>query len=171
MYDKHLRRVVSESYKWKNLLKLWIYENHICELRVIRNFCSWEKKAWKQKFRLVWDSNPCLLRCRCSALPVKLTSQLAVSRWLNWFVINPWKDNDEVMNTAISRKVVGKNMNATIPKGNSGALARAKRARSGAPWVTKFGKLSIRENLVMTWRTPARPSVPTFHVSRCEMSQ
>ena len=33
---------------------------------------------------------------------------------------------------------------------NSGAPARAKRARSGAPWVRKFGKLSIRENLVMT---------------------
>ena len=32
----------------------------------------------------------------------------------------------------------------------SGALARAKRAPSGAPWVRKFGKLSIRENLVMT---------------------
>ena len=32
----------------------------------------------------------------------------------------------------------------------SGAPARAKRARSGAPWVRKFGKLSIRENLVMT---------------------
>ena len=27
---------------------------------------------------------------------------------------------------------------------HSGAPARAKRARSGAPWVTKFGKLSIR---------------------------
>ena len=33
---------------------------------------------------------------------------------------------------------------------DSGAPARAKRARSGAPWVRKFGKLSIRENLVMT---------------------
>ena len=30
---------------------------------------------------------------------------------------------------------------------NSGAPARA---RSGAPWVRKFGKLSIPENLVMT---------------------
>ena len=30
-------------------------------------------------------------------------------------------------------------------------LSRARSsARSGAPWVTKFGKLSIRENLVMT---------------------
>ena len=28
-------------------------------------------------------------------------------------------------------------------------LSRARSARSGAPWVTKFGKLSIRENLVM----------------------
>ena len=26
----------------------------------------------------------------------------------------------------------------------------AKRARSGAPWVRKFGKLSIPENLIMT---------------------
>ena len=33
---------------------------------------------------------------------------------------------------------------------NSGAPARAKRARSGAPWVRKFGKPSIQENLVMT---------------------
>ena len=30
----------------------------------------------------------------------------------------------------------------------SGALARE--ARSGAPWVTKCGKLPIRENLVIT---------------------
>ena len=33
---------------------------------------------------------------------------------------------------------------------NSGAPARAKRARSGAPWVRKFGKPSIPEKLVMT---------------------
>ena len=33
---------------------------------------------------------------------------------------------------------------------HSGAPARASRARSGAPWVRKFGKLSISENLVMT---------------------
>ena len=29
-------------------------------------------------------------------------------------------------------------------------LSHAKRACSGAPWVRKFGKLSIQENLVMT---------------------
>ena len=39
----------------------------------------------------------------------------------------------------------------------SGAPARAKRARSAAPWVRKFGKPSIPENFVMTWSTPARP--------------
>ena len=38
----------------------------------------------------------------------------------------------------------------------SGALERAKRGCSGAPWVRKFGKLSIRENLVMTQRTLTR---------------
>ena len=32
----------------------------------------------------------------------------------------------------------------------SGALKHAKRVRSGAPWVRKFGKVSIRENLVIT---------------------
>ena len=31
-------------------------------------------------------------------------------------------------------------------------LARANRALSGGLWVRKFGKLSIRENLVMTKR-------------------
>ena len=29
-------------------------------------------------------------------------------------------------------------------------VAELSRAHSGAPWVRKFGKLSIRENLVMT---------------------
>ena len=33
---------------------------------------------------------------------------------------------------------------------DSGARARAKRARSGAPLVRKFGKLSIRVNLIVT---------------------
>ena len=42
---------------------------------------------------------------------------------------------------------------------NSGALSRE--ARSGAPWVTKCGKLPIRENLVITWPYTDRPSVRT----------
>ena len=46
----------------------------------IRNFCSCKKKAWK-KFRLVRDSNPWPLRYRCSALTIKLTSQLGAGRW------------------------------------------------------------------------------------------
>ena len=64
----------------------------------IRNFCGCEKKAWA-KFRLVRDLNPWPLQYWCSALPIKLTSQLeAVIELKNWFVINPWKDDDEVMN-------------------------------------------------------------------------
>ena len=58
-----------------------------------RNFCSCEKKAWK-KFRFVRDTDPWPLRYRCSALPVEPTG----SRSLNWFVIIPWKDDDEVIN-------------------------------------------------------------------------
>ena len=37
-----------------------------------------------------------------------------------------------------------------VTEGYNGAVARAKRARSGPPWVRKFGKPSNRENLVMT---------------------
>ena len=51
-----------------------------------------------------------------------------------------------------------------VTEGYSGALARAKRAGSGAPGERKFGKLSNRENLVT-------PPVHTLYVSRCQMSQ
>ena len=49
-------------------------------------------------------------------------------------------------------------------------LSRARSTRSEAPWVTKFGKLSIRENLVMTLSTPARPPIRT-HTSCKPMSK
>ena len=47
----------------------------------IRNLCSCKKKAWK-KFRLEQDSNPWPLQYQCSALPIKLTSQLGAGRWI-----------------------------------------------------------------------------------------
>ena len=40
---------------------------------------------------------------------------------------------------------------------HSGALVHAKERASGAPWVRKFGKLFIRENLVMTSAYSVRP--------------
>ena len=52
----------------------------------IHNLCSWEKKAWK-KFRLVRDSNPWPLRYRCSALPIKLTSQLGAGHWTGLVIL------------------------------------------------------------------------------------
>ena len=63
----------------------------------IRNLCSCEKKPWKTiqsctGFEPLTSAMPV-----GSALPIKLTSQLGVGRW-SWFVINPWKDNDEIMN-------------------------------------------------------------------------
>ena len=64
----------------------------------IRNFCSCEKKAWK-KSRLVRNLNPWPLRYRCSALPINKPTG---SRSLNWFVINRWKDDDEIMNISKS---------------------------------------------------------------------
>ena len=130
MYDKHLRRVVSESYKWKTF---WSYEY----MKIIYVNCGWrikgrmiiavmyatfavaKRKPGKKKNQACIGFEPLP-----SAMPVQRSTSWAnkptVSRSLNWFVINPWKDDDEVMNTAISRKVVGKNMNATIPKGHMG---------------------------------------------------
>ena len=46
----------------------------------------------------------------------------------------------------VSQGCVGKS--TSLIQDFSGALARE--ARSGAPWVTKCGKLPIRENLVIT---------------------
>ena len=62
-----------------------------------RNFSSCEMRAWK-KSRPVRDLNPWPLRYRCSALPIELTraNKPTGSRSLNWFVINPWKDDDKV---------------------------------------------------------------------------
>ena len=90
--------------------KLWIYENHIWELRseglceiilIIasyrRNFCSCNKKAWK---KIGLYGNRTLER---SAIPVQRfyliwANKPTGSRLLSWFVISPLKDHDEVMN-------------------------------------------------------------------------
>ena len=42
----------------------------------VQDLGSSENKAWKKKFRPVWDLNPWTLQYRCSALPTELTSQL-----------------------------------------------------------------------------------------------
>ena len=60
-----------------------------------RNFCSCEKKAWK-KLGLYG------IRTLTSAIPVQRSTNWANKpagcKSLNWFVINPWKDDDEVTN-------------------------------------------------------------------------
>ena len=61
------------------------------------NFFSCEKKAWIF-FRPVRNSNPWPLRYQCSALPIKLTSELGAGHELVRIILNPWKDDDEVMN-------------------------------------------------------------------------
>ena len=62
----------------------------------MRNFCSCVKKAWK-KPQACTGFEPLT-----SAIPVQRSTNSANkptgSRSLNWFLINPWKDDDEVMN-------------------------------------------------------------------------
>ena len=53
---------------------------------IYANFAVAKRKP--EKFRLVRDSNPWPLRYRCSALPIKLTSQLGA------VVVNLWKDDE-----------------------------------------------------------------------------
>ena len=53
---------------------------------------------------------------------------------------------------------------ANQEKFHSGALARAKRARSGAPWVRKFGKLSFRENFYYDVAYARPPAHPYTHI-------
>ena len=60
-----------------------------------RNFCTCEKNL--KKFRLEWGFEP-----STSAITVQRSTNWANkstgSSSLNWFVLNPWKDDDEVMN-------------------------------------------------------------------------
>ena len=69
----------------------------------------------------------------------------------DYYVDDEWQFDQEVFNSYVDLEFPGyKNLLKCIGLFHSGALARAKRARSGAPWVRKFGKPSIPENLVMT---------------------
>ena len=61
-------------------------------------FAVAKRKPKKKKIRLLRDSSPWPLRYRCSALPIELTSRQGAGRWINSVVLNPWKDDDEVMN-------------------------------------------------------------------------
>ena len=60
----------------------------------IRNFCSCEEKAWKKSGLYAG------FETLTSAIPVQRSTNYANkptgSRSLNWFVINPWTDDDEV---------------------------------------------------------------------------
>ena len=82
-------KIINENCWLKNYLK----EDH----RSYRcNFCSCEKKAWK-KFRLIRISNTWPLWYSYSTL-TNWANKPTGSRSLNWFVINLWKDDDQVMN-------------------------------------------------------------------------
>ena len=67
----------------KNIISFCPYSNYmkVDHRSYRRNFCSFEKKTWKN-FRLARDSNPWPLRHRCSTLPIKLKSQLGAGRWI-----------------------------------------------------------------------------------------
>ena len=82
----------------------------------IRNFCSSEKKAWKQ-FRLVGDSNPRPLRYRCSALPIKLTKPTG-SRSLNWF--NQFNQFSDLLPVGLVERCTG----IAMVKGSNSVQAR-----------------------------------------------
>ena len=81
------------SYEYMKILcvncgvKNYMKEDH---RSYICNFCSCEMKAWK-KFEPLTSA----IIVQCSS---NWANKPAGSRSLNWFVINLWKDGDEVMN-------------------------------------------------------------------------
>ena len=77
MLERHIK-------KFTILLKK-INEGWSSQLYTQLLICSCEKKARKNKFRLVRDSNTWSLQYRCSALPIKLTSQQGAGRWIGSF--------------------------------------------------------------------------------------
>ena len=81
----------------------YLKEDH-CSYR--RNFCSCEKKAWK-KIQACTGFEPWPLQYRCSTLTTRANRPVG-RRSLNWFIIEPWKDNDEVMNIWKSYRVYEK---------------------------------------------------------------
>ena len=85
------------------MMKFWIYENHICELRSEELNEGWSSQLYTQLLQLRRESQACTgFETLTSAIPVQRSTNYANkptgSRSLNWFVINPWKDDDEVMN-------------------------------------------------------------------------
>ena len=62
-----------KSYMWTTVRSEELFEGRSSQLYT--QLCSCEKKT-RKKFRLVRDSSPWPPRYRCSALPIKLTSQL-----------------------------------------------------------------------------------------------
>ena len=61
---------------------LLLYKRRSSQLQTQLLQLRWKESLQKKKFRLERDSNPWPLRYRCSALPIKLTSQLGVGRWI-----------------------------------------------------------------------------------------
>ena len=97
----------SDWLKQVSVLKLWIYENHICELRSVELFEGRSSQFYTQLMQLRKQSLNKIQTCTgfeplTSAIPVQRSTSQANkptgSRKLNWFVINPWKDNDEIIN-------------------------------------------------------------------------
>ena len=96
-------------------MMFWIYENHICELRSEELNEGWSSQLYTQLLQLRRESQACTgFETLTSALPVQRSTNCANKptgrRSLNWFVINPWTDDDEVRPTVGQQIMLGVNV-------------------------------------------------------------
>ena len=66
----------------------------LCSYR--HNFCRCEKKAWKKNQAYMGLKSLTSVIPGAALLP-NWVNKLTGNRSLNWFVVNPWKDDDEVI--------------------------------------------------------------------------
>ena len=106
-------------------MMLWIYENHICELRSEELNEGWSSQLYTQLLQLRRESQACTgFETLTSALPVQRSTNCANkptgSRSLNWFVINPWTDDDEVRPTVGQQIMLGVNVGSCCVRVGNG---------------------------------------------------
>ena len=75
----HLKLAVVNTWRFRYSNCGEWYEDTFDHRCYVHNLSSCEIKYWKKICRLEWDSNPWLLRYRCSALPAELSREASVA--------------------------------------------------------------------------------------------
>ena len=93
-------------------VKNYVRENHRSYLR---NFCCCEKKAWKTKIQACTGFEPLTSAVQVQR-PTNLANKPTRSRSLNWFVINPCKNHQNIIMDSAPRRNLFAIYSITLPE-------------------------------------------------------